>query len=245
MMTPQKAAASPAAALRNEIRTGMSAPPMRMAAATPSHIETAMSAIEPHTTAPGPLRPTAAPRTTRTASVAPVIAPWRGRTVGVPLSTPASLPPATRLPANVAAPSAIPSRPAALPTLRPLAGSRASSAADTRNAATPPAPCWNAIMAGICRMVIPAAIAHPSPPPAISAAAMTGQPSIDSRSTTTAAAMIMAAAAVRLPHRAPAGVRNWAKPAMKMTMTTNSRARCRMSSIRGSSAGGRTRVNAS
>ena len=42
MTTPTNAAARPAVALRNEIRTGMSAPPMRMANTTPSSIDAAM-----------------------------------------------------------------------------------------------------------------------------------------------------------------------------------------------------------
>ncbi len=42
---PQSAAARPAVALRNEIRTGMSAPPMRMENNIPKQAETRISAI--------------------------------------------------------------------------------------------------------------------------------------------------------------------------------------------------------
>ncbi len=108
MTTPTNAAARPAVALRNEIRTGMSAPPMRMANTTPSSIDAAMRPRSSNCCAAPPVTALPTVSATPTAMMSRRIRLCCLKTVGCCLILLASLAAAIMLPANVAEPTMSP-----------------------------------------------------------------------------------------------------------------------------------------
>ncbi len=99
---------------------------------------------------------------------------------------------------------------------------RASSTKETSSAATPPAPCWNATSAGIWIMLTRTATTQPMTAPTRNDGTMTAHERTSLDTSTKTMASPRARAARKLPRRAPAGERNWAMPAIRMTMIASS-----------------------
>ncbi len=149
--TPHRAAATPAVAFRNEINTGMSAPPMRIANKAPMAIESATTATSTvDSSAISLARAATMPAATTSSARQSSMASWRGRDTGVCGRRRSSLPAAIRLPLNVPAPTISPSKAATSGgVMAALVASRVSSTKETSRAAAPPMPCWKATRAGI------------------------------------------------------------------------------------------------
>src|SRR5665647_218647 len=114
-----------------------------------------------------------------------------------------------------------------VPTVVSSTVERVSSTNETRNAATPPAPCWKATSAGIWIIVTRMAMYQPMAAPTTNRGTTTAAYPMSFRTTTNAIAKARASAAVRLPLRAPFGLRNWAMPPMSTAMMISSMSRFR------------------
>ncbi len=203
--------------------TGISAPPMRMEATTPTAVAIRIARANRITKR----APEANPATTARAMAANTrtrrIPLWPRRTVGFDGNKLASLALAIRLAEKVPAPISSPMSPDTSGKVPiPAAGPRQNSTNETKNAAMPPAPCWKAIIAGIWIMLTRRATPSPTKDPTTRATVMSSGRLISMRTSTAAIAQAIAREAVHVPRRALGGVRKSPMPTMSTTIMTAS-----------------------
>ena len=211
---PLAATASPVHALRSEMTTGMSAPPIGRTKATPRTRASTINAMKENGIEATASTATAKPTIVAASSKLTICCP--GYVIGVPVISSWSLANATMLPANDTEPMTM---------LKTLGNTSAkggctpnfsSSATATSAAAPPPTPLKRATICGMAVMRTMRAPTVPISVPITSPTAVISKPAcVKWRSGTVApSAITMPAAAVKLPLRAPLGELSCFRPRM-------------------------------